>query len=78
MKSGAPVYTEAKPSLADGLAVPQVGANAFATARPCVDHTIVVSGWRGTGGLSLTALSAVHALCYCLVTQLTGIIEYAC
>ena len=42
MKAGRPVHTEAKPSLADGLAVPKVGDNAFATARHRVDHMCVV------------------------------------
>jgi threonine dehydratase len=43
MKAGRPVYTKALPTLADGLAVPEVGANAFACARPCVDQMVVVS-----------------------------------
>ena len=42
MKAGSPVYTAAEPSLADGLAVPKVGTNAFATARHRVDHVCVV------------------------------------
>lgn len=42
MEAGRPVYTAAQPSLADGLAVPTVGSNAFATARGCVDRVVVV------------------------------------
>ena len=37
------MYTKARPSLADGLAVPRVGANAFATAKPHIDRMEVVS-----------------------------------
>ena len=33
MEEGRPVYTDANPSLADGLAVPEVGANGLATAQ---------------------------------------------
>jgi threonine dehydratase len=34
---------ELKPTLADGLAIPQVGANAFAVARERVDQTVTVT-----------------------------------
>lgn len=37
MKAGSPVYVKAESTLADGLAVPKVGVNAFATAAPLVD-----------------------------------------
>jgi threonine dehydratase len=37
-----PVHTELKPTLADGLAVPQVGENAFEVAREVVDRTVLV------------------------------------
>lgn len=37
MKTGRPVYVKAESTLADGLAVPMVGVNAFATARNLVD-----------------------------------------
>jgi threonine dehydratase len=37
VRAGRPVRTEPLPSLADGLAVPEVGANAFALARDRVD-----------------------------------------
>lgn len=40
--AGHPVMVAARPTLADGLAVPQVGNNAFTVARPLVDHTVVV------------------------------------
>lgn len=42
MEAGHPVYIRAESTLADGLAVPTVGVNAFATARPLVDKTVVV------------------------------------
>ena len=34
--------TECQPTLADGLAVPLIGANAFATAAPLVDRVVCV------------------------------------
>jgi len=40
---GRPVLVQMKPTLADGLAVPCVGDNAFALARQYVDRDIVVS-----------------------------------
>jgi len=43
IKAGKPVRIEMQPTLADGLAIAQVGANAFATAAPLVDRIIVVS-----------------------------------
>jgi threonine dehydratase len=43
MKAGKPVYTKVEPTLADGLAVPVVGYNAFATAAPLVDRIVAVS-----------------------------------
>jgi threonine dehydratase len=43
MKKGAPTQIEMQPTLADGLAVPRVGDNAFAIARAHVDKTIAVS-----------------------------------
>jgi len=42
LKAGRPVHTRAEPTLADGLAVPMVGVNAFATLKPLVDRVIVV------------------------------------
>ncbi|KAG4065507.1 hypothetical protein HA402_013277 [Bradysia odoriphaga] len=39
---GKPIYTPTSPSLADGLVVPTVGYNAFATAQPLVDKMIVI------------------------------------
>jgi threonine dehydratase len=40
--AGKPVNVELKPTLADGLAVPQVGKNAFRVARALVDKTVLV------------------------------------
>ena len=37
MEHGAPLHVKAGSTLADGLAVPVVGVNAFATAAPLVD-----------------------------------------
>merc|ERR1719334_1518447 len=42
MKAGKPVYTKASSTLADGLAVPLIGCNAFATASPLIDKVLVV------------------------------------
>jgi threonine dehydratase len=41
-KAGHPVKVQCMPTLADGLAVPLVGRNAFATAEPFVDKVITV------------------------------------
>jgi threonine dehydratase len=43
VKAGKPAKIDLKPTLADGLAIPQVGANAFAIAREHVDQTITVT-----------------------------------
>jgi threonine dehydratase len=43
LKAGKPVYTPASSTLADGLAVPMIGVNAFATAAPLIDKMVVVS-----------------------------------
>ncbi len=42
LQAGQPVLTEVRPTLGDGLAVPCVGANAFALARHCVDRVVEV------------------------------------
>lgn len=42
LRAGRPVRVELKPTLADGLAVAQVGANAFAIARGLVDKVVRV------------------------------------
>ncbi|KAK7085044.1 hypothetical protein SK128_026828 [Halocaridina rubra] len=42
MKAGQPVYVKAESTLADGLAVPKVGVNAFATAANLVDKVVTV------------------------------------
>ena len=43
LKSSSPTKIELMPTLADGLAIPQVGGNAFAIARNHVDQTITVT-----------------------------------
>lgn len=43
IKGGGPVQVDAKATVADGLAVPKVGKNAFETARPLVDKVLLVS-----------------------------------
>lgn len=40
MKAGYPVSVDIKPTLADGLAVPMVGYNAFATVQPLMDKLV--------------------------------------
>ncbi|XP_017778881.1 PREDICTED: L-threonine ammonia-lyase isoform X2 [Nicrophorus vespilloides] len=42
MEVGRPVHVDIQATLADGLAVPMVGYNAFATARPLIDKLVVV------------------------------------
>jgi len=42
MRSGAPKRIAMDPTLADGLAVPEVGARAFLLARNCVDRLVTV------------------------------------
>ena len=41
LRAGKPVFTEVTPTLADGLAVPVVGSNAFEVARKYVDKTFL-------------------------------------
>lgn len=43
LKAGNPTKIDLKPTLADGLAIPQVGANAFAIACEHVDQTVTVT-----------------------------------
>jgi len=43
IKAGKPVRADMKPTLADGLAVPLVGENAFAVGAPLIDEMITVS-----------------------------------
>jgi threonine dehydratase len=43
LQAGRPVSVEIKPTLADGLAVPLVGDNAFAIAQRLVDRVVMVS-----------------------------------
>ena len=42
LEAGRPVMVNSTVSLADGLAVPKVGYNAFATAQPLVDKVVCV------------------------------------
>src|SRR5581483_9457171 len=42
LKEGRPVLVPIQPTLADGLAVPQVGGNAFEIARELVDRVVIV------------------------------------
>jgi threonine dehydratase len=43
LKAGQPTEIALQPTLADGLAIPKVGANAFAIAREHVDQTLTVT-----------------------------------
>lgn len=43
LEAGKPVRIALHPTLADGLAIPQVGTNAFEIARSRVDKTVIVS-----------------------------------
>lgn len=43
LSAGCPTLTECHPTLADGLAVPLIGSNAYATAAPLVDKVVSVS-----------------------------------
>lgn len=43
LEHGKPVTVDGKSTLADGLAVPRVGCNAFATAANLVDKMVSVS-----------------------------------
>jgi threonine dehydratase len=43
LEAGKPTQITMRPTLADGLAIPQVGTNAFQTARTLVDLTITVT-----------------------------------
>jgi threonine dehydratase len=43
LKTGKPTKITMRPTLADGLAIPQVGTNAFQIARPLVDVAVAVS-----------------------------------
>ncbi|CAI9725821.1 L-threonine ammonia-lyase-like isoform X2 [Octopus vulgaris] len=42
VKSGTPTYTNPNPSLAEGLSIPMVGSNSFATAAKYVDKIVTV------------------------------------
>jgi threonine dehydratase len=43
LEAGRPTTITMRPTLADGLAIPKVGTNAFQIARPLVDLTVTVS-----------------------------------
>jgi threonine dehydratase len=43
LEAGKPTKIAMRPTLADGLAIPQVGTNAFQIARPLVDLTVTVN-----------------------------------
>src|SRR5437588_8037799 len=43
LREGKPTRIDIQPTLADGLAIPQVGANAFAIAQSLVDHAVTVT-----------------------------------
>ena len=43
LEAGKPTRITLHPTLADGLAIPQVGANAFEIAQPLVDKTVTVT-----------------------------------
>jgi threonine dehydratase len=43
LEAGKPTKIAMRPTLADGLAIPRVGTNAFQIARPLVDLTVTVS-----------------------------------
>ncbi len=56
LEAGKPVKVQVTPTLADGLAVPQVGSRAFAIARPLVDEVVAV----GERELALAILRLVE------------------
>jgi threonine dehydratase len=43
LEAGKPTHTAIQPTLADGLAIPQVGGNGFEVARSLVDRTVTVT-----------------------------------
>ena len=43
LEAGKPTQITMHPTLADGLAIPQVGSNAFEIARPLIDQTVTVT-----------------------------------
>lgn len=57
IRHGGPVLIESHSTLADGLAVPKVGYNAFATAAPLIDKMVVVKEeWIAVAILKLVEL----------------------
>ena len=43
LKAGKPIRIETQPTLADGLAIPEVGTNAFNIAKDLVDQCVIVN-----------------------------------
>ena len=43
LENGEPTYVKAEGTLADGLAVPLVGVNAFATAKSLIDKMVGIT-----------------------------------
>ncbi len=56
VQAGKPVLIQMSPTLADGLAVPCVGANAFELARPLIDRHLIV----GERAIALAVLRLVE------------------
>jgi threonine dehydratase len=46
LAAGGPVPVKIRPTLADGLAVAKVGANAFAIARQCMEKVVIVNEYQ--------------------------------
>jgi threonine dehydratase len=60
LENGGPIYTPNEATLADGLAVPKVGVNAYATVVPLLDKMIVVKEeWIALAILRLVELEKV-------------------
>ena len=83
MKAGRPVHIDAVSSLADGLAVPEVGDRAFATACGRVDCGVVVAEeWIGLAILRLAEIekcvvegAGATGLAACLSGQLDTLLR---
>lgn len=57
MENGGPIYTPIESTLADGLAVPTCGYNAYVTALPLLDKMVVVKeAWIALSILRLVEL----------------------
>ena len=81
LAAGKPVMITTQATLADGLAIPQVGSNAFAIAAPLVDQTVIVTEEQiAVSILRIVELekgvvegSAATPLAACLSGQLKGL-----